>query len=71
MHMHSDDRMTQWGVLRGAIRMEWDDIPDEDLAEIDNDKNRLITCLRHRYGYTHMQAVAEIDRFARDQGFTL
>lgn len=69
--MQSEERAVQWGVLRGAIRMEWDDIPDEDLEKIDNDRERLIACLRQRYGYTRMQAAAEIERFARDQGFTL
>ena len=72
--MHNEQRQSghaSWGVLRGAIRMEWDDIPDSDLVEIDNDKERLIACLRQRYGYTRMQAAAEIERFARDQGFTL
>lgn len=69
--MQSEDTATAWGILRGAIRMEWDDIPDEDLEKIGNDRERLIACLRQRYGYTNMQAAAEIERFARDQGFNL
>lgn len=69
--MHSEEAVSRWGVLRGAIRMEWDDIPDEDLERIKNDRERLIECLRDRYGYTRMQAAAEIERFVRDQGLNL
>ena len=69
--MQSETTMAVWGALRGAIRMEWDDIPDEDLERIENDRERLIDCLRHRYGYTRMQAAAEIERFVRDQGLKL
>lgn len=69
--MQGEERAVEWGVLRGAIRIEWDDIPDDDLEQIGRDRERLIACLRQRYGYTHMQAAAEIERFARDQGFDL
>ena len=71
MAMQGEPTIGRWGALRGAIRMEWDDIPDEDLERIENDRERLIECLRHRYGYTRMQASAEIERFIRDQGLNL
>lgn len=69
--MQSVESTASWGALRGAIRMEWDDIPDDDLEMIGNDRQRLVACLQQRYGYTRMQAEAEIERFARDQGWHL
>jgi len=69
--MQSVESAASWGALRGAIRMEWDDIPDDDLEMIGNDRQRLVACLQQRYGYTRMQAEAEIERFARDQGWHL
>ena len=69
--MQSVENFATWGAVRGAIRMEWDDIPDEDLEQIGNDRDRLVECLQQRNGYTRMQAQAEIERFARDQGLHL
>ena len=69
--MQSSENIASWGAVRGAIRMEWDDIPDDDLEFISNDRERLVECLQQRYGYTRMQAQAEIERFARDLGWHL
>lgn len=69
--MQSTEPVVSWAAMRGAIRMEWDDIPDDDLERIANDRERLVACLQQRYGYTRMQALAEIERFARDQGWHL
>ncbi len=71
MAMQSEETCSRWGAMRGAIRMEWDDISDDDLERIENNREFLIECLRHRYGYTRMQPAAEIERFIRDQGLNL
>ncbi len=61
--MNSDELKRNWGQLRGKIRPRWTALTDEDVANINGNRDTLFAMLREKYGYSEMQANTEIDRF--------
>ncbi len=60
----------QWKQLRGRIKETWGKLTDDDYNYIDGKRDRLVGRLQERYGYSQMQADAEVDRFLRDYNRT-
>jgi hypothetical protein len=58
----------QWEHLRPQLRSWWDRLPEADLAQIGGQKDRLISALQQRYGYTRERAQQEVDRRLQDYG---
>lgn len=60
----------QWKQLRGRIKETWGKLTDDDYNYIDGKRDRLVGRLQERYGYSQMQADAEIDRFLKEHDRT-
>jgi uncharacterized protein YjbJ (UPF0337 family) len=59
----SPDPLTgPWEQLRPQLRSWWDRLTEADLAQIGGQKDRLISLLQQRYGYTRERAQQEVDR---------
>ncbi len=64
--MASDILKGQWKQLRGRAKSAWGKLTDDELDQIDGDREVLIGKIQERYGYTRMQAEQEVDRWMRD-----
>jgi uncharacterized protein YjbJ (UPF0337 family) len=51
--------------IRGAAQKNWDELTDDDLAQIDGDLDKLVGKLQEKYGYTHEEAQREADVFLK------
>jgi uncharacterized protein YjbJ (UPF0337 family) len=59
----SPDPLTgQWEHLRPQLRSWWDRLTEADLVQIGGQKDRLISLVQQRYGYTRERAQQEVDR---------
>ncbi len=45
-----------WKQLKGNVKKQWGKLTDDDLMEIDGNKDILVGKLQERYGYSHAQA---------------
>lgn len=61
--MNSDVLKGQWMQIRGNAKQMWGKLTDDDLTEIDGNKDKLIGKLETRYGYTREQAEKQVDQF--------
>jgi uncharacterized protein YjbJ (UPF0337 family) len=52
----------QWDELRGRLRSWWDRLTEADLTEVGGQKDRLISLVQQRYGYTREHAQQEVER---------
>ena len=52
----------QWEHLRPQLRAWWDRLTEADLVQIGGQKDRLISLVQQRYGYTGERAQQEVDR---------
>ena len=51
--------------LRGKIRQQWGRLTDDDLAEINGDRDELIGKLQELYGRSREDAEKDLERWAR------
>jgi uncharacterized protein YjbJ (UPF0337 family) len=58
----------QWEQLRPQLRSWWDRLTEADLVQIGGQKDRLVSMVQQRYGYTQERAQQEVDRRLQEYG---
>ncbi len=56
-----------WKQLKGSVKEQWGKLTDDDLMQIDGNKDKLIGKLQERYGYSHAQAEKDYDQWMMAQ----
>ncbi len=59
--MNEDILKSQWTQLRGQLKVWWSVLTDEDLDKINGRRDRLISLLQKKYGFTKDEATRELD----------
>ncbi len=54
--MTQDMLKGSWNKLKGNVKMQWGKLTDDDVMQIDGNKDILIGKLQQRYGYSKMEA---------------
>ncbi|KJZ32193.1 hypothetical protein TW83_04780 [Paracoccus sp. S4493] len=57
----------KWKQLKGATKVKWGELTDDELDQIDGNKDKLAGKLQEKYGWTKDQADREIDDYYRDK----
>jgi uncharacterized protein YjbJ (UPF0337 family) len=58
----------QWEQLRNQLGSWWDRLTEADLSQIGGQKDRLISVVQQRYGYTRERAQQEVEQRLREYG---
>lgn len=53
----------RWDQIKGNIKKTWGKLSDDDLKQIDGDRDRLVGKLKEKYGFTKEQAEKKVDEF--------
>lgn len=61
--MNLDTLQGKWKQLVGDVKIQWGKFTDDDLTQIDGNKEKLIGKVQERYGRTKEQAQEEVDSF--------
>jgi uncharacterized protein YjbJ (UPF0337 family) len=61
--MNRDILSGMWKQMRGQIRETWGEITDDEFEEIAGKRDKLIGKVQEKYGYSRMEAEAEVDKF--------
>ncbi len=64
--MNSDVIKGKWAQLKGGVRSKWGDLTDDDLTQIDGEREKLSGKLQERYGWAKEEAEKNIDDHFRD-----
>jgi uncharacterized protein YjbJ (UPF0337 family) len=56
----------QWKQLKGNVKKQWGKLTDDEMDEIEGNKDILIGKLQEKYGYTKEQARLEVDNWMRE-----
>jgi uncharacterized protein YjbJ (UPF0337 family) len=52
-----------WNQLKGKVRDKWGDLPDDDVAVIDGQRDQLLGTLQKRYGVVKEEAERQVREF--------
>ena len=58
-----------WRQLSGMVRTQWGKLTDDDLAQINGNREQLAGKIQERYGITRMEANQQIDTWANQLKF--
>jgi len=61
--MNEDILKGQWKELKGRVRRRWGKITDDDMAQIQGDREVLAGKIQERYGRSREQVDEELDRW--------
>jgi uncharacterized protein YjbJ (UPF0337 family) len=56
-----------WKQLKGNVKQQWGKLTDDDLMQIDGNKDKLIGKLQERYGYSRVQAEKDYNTWIATQ----
>ena len=56
-----------WKQLKGNVKKQWGKLTDDDLMEIDGNKDVLVGKLQERYGYSRAQAEKDYETWLTAQ----
>jgi uncharacterized protein YjbJ (UPF0337 family) len=68
--MASDVLQGRWKQIRGEVRSWWGRLTDDDLDQIQGNREKLTGVLQEKYGYTRAQADMEIERRLKEYDTT-
>lgn len=59
--MNWDQIEGKWKQLVGSVKAKWGDLTDDEITQIEGNRERLEGKLQEKYGRTKEQAKAEVD----------
>jgi uncharacterized protein YjbJ (UPF0337 family) len=61
--MNSDQLKGKWHQLKGAAKVQWSKLTDDDFDRIDGESEKLVGVIQERYGYARERAADEVNNF--------
>lgn len=57
----------KWKQMTGAVREKWGELTEDEVAQMEGDRDQLVGKLQERYGWTKDEAEREVDDYFRDK----
>lgn len=61
--MNEDILKGKWKQFKGDVQKKWGKLTDDELDQINGEREKLEGRLQERYGYNKEEAKREVDRF--------
>lgn len=65
--MNWDVIQGKWKQVKGSVKEKWGELTDDELDQIDGNKDKLAGKLQEKYGWAKNDAEREIDDYFRDK----
>ena len=56
-----------WKQFTGSVKERWAELTDDEVAELDGNKDQLVGKVQETYGTTRQEAEEQVDEWAADQ----
>jgi uncharacterized protein YjbJ (UPF0337 family) len=67
--MYEDVLIGKWKEIKGGVKAKWGKLTDDDLTQVEGNKEKLLGLLQQRYGYAKDKAEKEyMDFIGRYKG---
>lgn len=63
--MNWDIIQGKWDQLKGSVKQQWGDLTDDDLTQIQGDRDRMAGKLQERYGWAKTEVDEKMNDFFR------
>ena len=65
--INTDILKSKWNQFTGALKQQWGELTDDDIARINGDYDQLVGQLQETYGYSRERAEQEVNRYFGSQ----
>ena len=59
--MNRDQIEGTWKQIKGAVKSQWGELTDDDLQQVDGNRDKLVGKIQERYGKTREEAERDVD----------
>ena len=59
--MNRDQIEGTWKQIKGAVKSQWGELTDDDLQQVEGNRDKLVGKIQERYGKTREEAEREVD----------
>ncbi len=63
--MNKDIFEGKWEQIKGAVREKWGDLTDDDLAQINGNREKLLGKIQEAYGHSRENAEKEVKEWEK------
>ena len=64
--MSTDLLKARWTQLRGEIKKRWGELTDDEVVQINGERDKLAGLIQERYALTKEKALEQVDKFLED-----
>ncbi|MBO6717908.1 MAG: CsbD family protein [Rhizobiaceae bacterium] len=57
----------KWAQMKGSIQAKWGELTDDEIAEIDGNREKMVGKIQERYGRTRDEVEREVDEWLNNQ----
>jgi uncharacterized protein YjbJ (UPF0337 family) len=66
--MNWDQIKGKWHEVKGSIRAKWADLTDDDLDEMDGNREKMVGKIQQKYGVAKEEAEKQVDDWTKTHG---
>ena len=55
----------KWNQLQGSARVEWAKLTDQELEQVQGERDKLVGLIQEKYGRSKEEAEEEVDQWSR------
>jgi len=66
--MNWDVIQGKWDQLKGSVKQQWGELTDDELTQINGDRDKLAGKLQERYGWAKTEVDEKMNDFVRRHG---
>lgn len=64
--MNWDQIEGKWKQFRGDVKKRWGKLTDDEVDQVEGNRDKLVGKLQERYGYSKEEAQREVDDWSRN-----
>jgi uncharacterized protein YjbJ (UPF0337 family) len=64
--METDVLKGMWKQVRGEAKSKWGKLTDDELDQVEGERDKLLGLLQEKYGYAKVKAEQEINEFLHE-----
>ncbi|WP_375204941.1 CsbD family protein [Hyphococcus sp.] len=59
--MNSDEMKGKWNQLKGSAKSQWGKLTDDDLTQVEGDRDKLVGKIQEKYGVAREEAEKQVN----------
>jgi uncharacterized protein YjbJ (UPF0337 family) len=66
--MNWDEIKGKWHQVKGSIRAKWGELTDDEIEELDGNREKMVGKIQEKYGVAKDEAEKQVDEWTKGHG---